>query len=234
MKRPTNPNKFIHTHISVDNEIEWDKTSKSIHLLLSIIMSFQMVIGVLIHEGGYLTLYIHEIGGLLALLILVVEWMWIFAKNQFSILFPWSGPGLRSVQHDIKQLTTGQLPRHGAVPGLPNFWHGIGLIIFSLMGLLGLLLLFNLPGHSIFGTTSNNYILTTRLTLLHVAISYLAWIYLGGHILSSLVHQLMGERLLGQMFLLREDGKIPKTISKSQLDSIAKKQPKLSKAYMRR
>ncbi len=181
---------------------EWDHTTKLLHWLLAAIMTYQMIMGLFTH-ASYTYLYLHEGGGIAAIIILVIEWMWIFAKGQFSLFFPWAPQAIQPVFVDIKNIFRLKLPSGGSVPGLANFWHGIGLIIFSLMGITGLLLLFNLPSHSIIGVTSQNYELNTQLGLIHITISYVAWVYLGSHILTALIHEFTGDHHLQRMFLFR-------------------------------
>lgn len=187
-----------------NTNINWDNTTKILHWLLAITMVFQLILGLLIHKS-YFFFDLHQIGGIAAIAVLIIEWMWIFATGQFGYFFAWDKKGMAASWKDITNIQNKVLPPGGPVKGLSNFWHGLGLIIFSLMGITGLLLLFNLPQHSIIGVKTQNFMLATRLSLIHVYISYAAWIYIIGHVIAAIIHQISGDKLLQRTFLLTKD-----------------------------
>ena len=187
---------------------DFDNTTKIIHLAMAIVLTLQMCIGLLVHDPQTrFFLYLHEYVGILSALVIFVEWLWIYTASQFSVLFPWNRAGVSLVVKDIRNLGRHRLPEGGDTVGLSGFWHGIGVLSFTFMALTGTVLLFVLPGgHSILGLHSTDFVLYTRISLYHRLASYLAWVYLLGHVLFAIFHQLTGNDIFGRIFLFRRDG----------------------------
>ena len=187
---------------------DFDNTTKIIHLAMAIVLTLQMCIGLLVHDPQTrFFLYLHEYVGMLSALVIFVEWLWIYTTSQFSVLFPWNRTGISLIVKDIKNLSRHVLPEGGDTVGLSGFWHGIGILSFTFMALTGTILLFVLPGgHSILGLHSTDFVLYTRISLYHRLMSYLAWVYLLGHVLFAIFHQLTGNDVFGRIFLFRRDG----------------------------
>ena len=157
---------------------EFDNTTKTIHTVMAIVLTIQMVIGLLVHDPRTkLYLYAHEYVGIASTIVILVEWLWIYTVSQFSVLFPWNRAGMQQVVRDIKNLGKRILPEGGNTVGLSGFWHGIGITSFTLMALTGILLLLVLPrGNSILGLHSNDFVLYTEFAVVHRVISYTAWV----------------------------------------------------------
>ncbi|MHB1579483.1 MAG: cytochrome b/b6 domain-containing protein [Acidithiobacillus ferrooxidans] len=187
---------------------DFDNTTKIIHLAMAVVLTLQMCIGLLVHDPQTrFFLYLHEYVGILSALVIFVEWLWIYTASQFSVLFPWNRAGISLVVKDIRNLGRHVLPEGGDTVGLSGFWHGIGILSFTFMALTGTILLFVLPGgHSILGLHSTDFVLYTRISLYHRLMSYLAWVYLLGHVLFAILHQLTGNDVFGRIFLFRRDG----------------------------
>ncbi len=183
---------------------DFDAVTKTIHLGMATVLPLQMVGGLFVHDPHTLLyLYVHEYVGILAIVILLARWLWIYTASQTSVLFPWGSAGRKKVLADFRNLRSGILPDHQYGVGLPGFWHGIGLIVYSVLAATGLVLLFVLPGHhSVLGVSSHNFHLYTETSLIHKAASYLGWVYLAGHIGLAIFHQVAGDNVLGKMFFL--------------------------------
>ena len=197
-----------HSVASESGAHDFDNTTKIIHLAMAIVLTLQMGIGLLVHDPQTrFFLYLHEYVGILSALVIFVEWLWIYTASQFSVLFPWNRAGISLVVKDIRNLGKHRLPEGGDTVGLSGFWHGIGILSFTFMALTGTILLFVLPGgHSILGLHSTDFVLYTRISLYHRLVSYLAWVYLLGHVLFAILHQLAGNDVFGRIFLFRRDG----------------------------
>ena len=121
---------------------EFDDTTKIIHFVMAIVLTGQMFLGLVVHDPRTkLYLYVHEYVGIASTIIILLEWLWIYTASQFSILFPWTRAGMQHIVRDIKNLGEHILPEGGNTVGLSGFWHGIGIISFTLMALTGMLLL---------------------------------------------------------------------------------------------
>ncbi|MEJ2643501.1 MAG: cytochrome b/b6 domain-containing protein [Gammaproteobacteria bacterium] len=184
---------------------DFDPVTKLLHVFLAITLCFQMVVGLFVHDPNTLLfLYLHQYGGLVAGLVLLIEWMWIFAKDQWGLFFPLNKEGMQQVFVDLKRLVSFRLPPGGATVGLAGLWHGFGLLVFSVLGVTGILILFALPnGHSILGVSSHDFSGFTRLSLIHAIASYAAWAYLAGHVTTAVLHQVTGEKIVSRMFFLK-------------------------------
>lgn len=188
---------------SNESVADFDNTTKTLHILLVVTIVFQMIIGLFVHESNRMYLYAHEYVGVAATVVLIVKWLWIFAKSQFYLFFPWDKAGLTKVYTDTKLLLSLKLPKGGTTIGLAGFWHGIGLLIFSVLSITGVMMLFNLPGgNSILGITSNNYLEFTHLSLFHILASYAGWVYLAGHVATAILHQMQGDNILARTFII--------------------------------
>jgi len=187
-----------------DGWIDFDPVTKLLHVVLAATLCFQMVLGLFVHDPNTLIfLYLHEYVGLLAGVLLLIQWMWIFAKNQWVLFFPWDTAGMRQVYADLKGLLSLRLPRGGATVGLAGFWHGFGLLVFSVLGITGIRILFVLPdGHSILGVSSHDFSGFTQLSLIHAVASYAAWAYSAGHVTTAILHQITGEKILSRMLFM--------------------------------
>ncbi|WP_163098208.1 cytochrome b/b6 domain-containing protein [Acidithiobacillus ferrianus] len=181
----------------------FDNITRIIHLAMAVVLTLQMCIGLLVHDPQTrLFLYLHEYVGILSALVIFVEWLWIYTASRFSVLFPWNRAGISFIVRDLRNLGKHILPEGGDTVGLSGFWHGIGILSFTFMALTGIILLFVLPGgHSILGQRSTDFALYTRISLYHKLLSYVAWMYLAGHVLFAILHQLAGNNVLGRIFL---------------------------------
>ena len=188
-----------------DRVTEFDNTTKIIHFVMAIVLTGQMFLGLVVHDPRTkLYLYVHEYVGIASTIIILLEWLWIYTASQFSILFPWTRAGMQHIVRDIKNLGEHILPEGGNTVGLSGFWHGIGIISFTLMALTGMLLLLVLPrGNSILGLQSNDFVLYTEIAVVHRVISYTAWVYLGGHVVFAILHELSGKGVIGKMFFYK-------------------------------
>ncbi|OCB03734.1 hypothetical protein BBC27_06520 [Acidithiobacillus ferrivorans] len=183
----------------------WDSGTKLLHIGLSTTLTFEMFEGFLVPDPNTrLYFIIHEWGGLLAAAILIVEWLWIYADRQSKILFPWNSNGISAIKTDIMALFKGKLPQAGRTVGLPGFWHGIGILSMTGLAITGVLIFLVIPGGRGASSSSAGAAAFTTLSEVHREISYVAWVYLIGHVSAAILHQVRGDPVFRAIFWLRK------------------------------
>jgi hypothetical protein len=144
---------------------------------------------------------IHERAGLLADAVLLVEWLWIYADGQSSIIFPWNGNGLSMIKTDMAILFKGRLPQVGRTVGLSGFWHGIGILTMTGLAITGVLIFLVIPGGRGASSSSAGAAAFTMLSGIHRYISYIAWVYWTGHVSAAILHQIQGDPVFRAIFI---------------------------------
>lgn len=188
------------------SSVEWDGFTRVLHWGLTLFVTFQLFSGLWISTPGTLVYFHwHEYVGLAAAAVILLHWMWSFTCRDLGVLFPWNGAGFARIGKETRGMLHGQVPAAGHQVGLSSFVHGLGLLAMTGMAVTGVLLFLVIPvrlGGMATGTHSGAI---TSLSLIHRYLSYLAWIYWGGHVGFALLHQLRGGRIFGAIFLGRPE-----------------------------
>ncbi len=182
----------------------WDRITRLIHLALAITVTTEMFTGLVIADATRPRwLLIHAVIGVATTAIIVVHWMWTWARGDLRVLFPWNRPGLRLVGEELGQTFRGKLPGYGNVVGLSSFAHGLGLLAVTGMAATGFLMYLVIPGGYGLAAHSSAYGLFTLLATSHLWLSYGVWVYLGGHVLFAALQQIQGHHVLRHLYSVR-------------------------------
>ncbi len=186
----------------------WARQTRFLHFGMAITVSFQLLISLIMEapEAGekrsaleLLSFEIHEWVGMLAVLIILVHWIWSMSSRDNSsikTLFPWGAEGRASVMNDLRQLKSMKLPEGGGRGGLPGFMHGLGFLAVTGMALTGAILFFILPEDG----SKND--MAELVHDVHGFIANFAWAYWWGHLAAAFVHKRMGHDTVKNMFNL--------------------------------
>lgn len=192
----------------------WDSTSKIYHWLLSFAISFELFSSTLMSDVSTNSAFqapssvgvfdAHQIGGITCAIILIayLRRAWRNPEVRYR-LFPWLyRGGMRLVLKEARALMHGHLPPAGTGVGLPSFVHGLGLLIMLGMGVTGVLNILLRPGVTIpfsFGFAPTFFIYSIE-SVVHNAISVMAWAYWIGHVAFAIIHEAAGQGVLRGMF----------------------------------
>ncbi len=133
--------------------------------------------------------------------VLVAHWLWSLARpgrRPFALLMPWfSGERRRAVWSDLKahlvHARQGRLPPDEGEPApLAGAVHGAGLLVATLLGGSGVVLLAVDPGMASRGWAH-------MLKEFHEAVAPLMWGYLVAHAAMAVLHRLAGHPGVGAM-----------------------------------
>jgi len=182
----------------------WDRGTCLVHSALVVTVLAQLLTGEVVARANHPQwLLIHTVLGILTSIVIIVHWMWTWARRDIRVLFPWDRAGLTRVRKEFFAVFQGELPGHGDEVGLSSFVHGIGLLGVSGMAVTGLLMYAVIPGGYGLSLNSTAYALFTTLATTHLWLSYIVWFYLGGHIFFAALHEILGNRLLRRIYLGR-------------------------------
>ncbi|AOU99339.1 hypothetical protein BI364_16635 [Acidihalobacter yilgarnensis] len=192
----------------------WDGPSKIYHWLLSFAISFELFSSTLMSDVSTNSAFpapssvgvfdAHQIGGITCALILAAYIRRAWRDPQVrDRLFPWLRPGaMRPVLREARALLRGHLPPAGAAVGLPGFIHGLGLLVMLGMAVTGVLNILLRPGVTIpfsLGFAPSFFIYSVE-SVVHNAISVMAWVYWIGHVAFAIIHEAAGQGVLRAMF----------------------------------
>lgn len=144
---------------------------------------------------------LHELVGLAAMAIVLAFWAWLSLRRlgtEPGRLFPWfSGPRLRELGADIRlhleaarRLT---LPDPEASGALAGAFHGLGLLVALTMAATGTVGWLTWEEGQAMGS------FTHSVFEVHEVVANLLWAYVIGHVGMTVVHELLGHRLLRRM-----------------------------------
>ena len=144
---------------------------------------------------------LHEWGGLIGLGVLGVFWVWIaFRRNETAIaaLVPWfSRPRLRALRDDVLFHVTAVSSRrwpHSDSQALAAATHGLGLLTALVMAVTGASTLVWEAGSGLHGVLIGT----------HKFLANLMWAYLVAHASIALLHHLVGDATLREMFTFKK------------------------------
>lgn len=182
----------------------WDNGTRVLHATLAVTVLAEMSAGVIVSRATRPQwVFLHSMLGIATLVVIVVNWIWSWARRDLGVIFPWNRAGLRQVGREIVGAFQGKLPGSGDVVGLSSFMHGIGLLAVSGMAVTGLLIYFVIPGGYGFYANTAAYGLLTSLGTLHLWLSYAVWVYVAGHVFFAALQQFLGNNMLRHFTLIR-------------------------------
>lgn len=107
-------------------------------------------------HAGFL---VHEWVGMLALLIVMVHWLWSIRSSgtaSLSHLFPLDRNGRSEIAAEIRGLLSGHLAPGGPQGGLAGLVHGLGLVAVTAMAVTGGVLFMMFPSSGEPSTLARN------------------------------------------------------------------------------
>jgi cytochrome b561 len=149
---------------------------------------------------------VHEYVGLASLAIVVLFWLWLLlrqAETSPGALFPWSsGRRLALLRDDIAEHVRCalrlRLPDPDRSPTLAPMIQGLGLIVMLLMAATGTY------GYLTWTPGTPMPPVTHSLFEVHSILANLVWGYVIVHVGATVLHELLGHRLLHRMAPWRE------------------------------
>ncbi len=182
----------------------WDNGTRVLHATLAVTVLAEMSAGVIVSRATRPQwVFLHSMLGIATLLVIVVNWMWTWARHDLGVIFPWNRAGLSRVVREVWGIFLGKLPSAGDVVGLSSFMHGVGLLAVSGMAVTGFFIYLVIPGGYGFFANATGYGLLTTLGVVHLWLSYMVWFYLAGHVLFAALQQLLGNNMLRHFTLVR-------------------------------
>ena len=183
-------------------ERTWDMNVCKLHWAIATVVTFQQFSSLWMSDPGTQYLFpFHRIIGAMAVVVLVVFWIYSHVYGEFAILFPWGRTARREVMQDGLRIIHGRLPVSGRRVGLSGFVHGLGLLALTGCGLTGIVMFTMIPpGHI---GPPDDPIAFTRYTLQHKFFGELLWWYWWGHVAFALAHQMRGDNVFGAIFRCR-------------------------------
>ncbi len=190
------------------SEDSWSLPTRLLHLGLVVAVTGQLLLSLVMTPPdekqpsaiGSATFEIHEVLGIVALMIVLLHWLWTVIKQAdggWRHLFPWFGEARAEVIDELKALLGGRLPEGGARGGLPGFIHGLGLLVVSGMAVTGGMLFVLLPETGKPGPWAE------LLAEIHETLSGVMWAYWVGHGGMAVLHHYTGHTTLRNMFRFR-------------------------------
>jgi len=152
-----------------------------------------------------LFLAVHEWDGFIVLGLSVFYLLYLANEgDDWKRLFPWLSAGgckglWEEIRSDIPGWLHGRLRPPTEAHYLAGTIHGMGILLAIALGATGVLIFMGLESGG--GANSDVQLLRG----LHSELGTLMWIYLSGHAGMSIIHQMKGHNVLGQMFTLRTD-----------------------------
>ncbi len=165
--------------------MKYDRMTFWLHVALAFAVSAQMMFGLVMDAprpgvpiGGTGSSFfeIHRIFGPVVLVVLCAHWLWQLsgrASNGMRSLYPWA----------FRRAAAASTPSSGKkrLGTLSGAIQGIGLLIATLMGATGLVMFFVMTGDG--GLPAN----LSAMREIHSMAAVFLWIYLGFHLLISLL-----------------------------------------------
>ncbi len=182
----------------------WNINTRLIHWALLITVIFQQFSSIWMSDQGTQFLFpYHRIIGAIASAVVLLFWLNSYAIYHFKELFPWGKQARGEVIRELLGLLNRQLPTSGNRIGLSSFIHGLGILALTGCAVTGMIMFSMIPpGHS---GPPDDPMAFTRYTLQHKFFGEVLWIYVGGHVVFAVIHQLKGDNVFGAIFSLNKD-----------------------------
>lgn len=180
-----------------------DNFTKLLHALIALGVSANLIISLFMAPAelgvkGDASYLVHQWAGLGLFATLLAYWVWKLAGNLpqgWKYFFPWfSKATYQTIWLELRvllRLRLREVPESGVLSGAI---HGLGLLTVSVMAITGtvqyLLLEHYFVNASVFEASKNA----------HELFATFMWIYLAGHVLMALMHQVLGHKSIATMF----------------------------------
>ncbi len=175
----------------------WDTGTRLIHAALVVTVLAELSTGLVVSQATRPQwLFVHSILGIVTTLVIILDWMWMWARQDLPVYFPWNRGGMRLVVGETFDVFQGRLPGSGNVMGLSSFVHGIGLLAVTGMAATGIVMYWVIPGGYGLSLHSTAYAFFTVLATSHLWLSYVVWAYLTGHVFFAALQQVLGHPVL--------------------------------------
>jgi len=118
----------------------WSRAIRRIHFAVAILVTIQLVIGLVMDHDTPLLVQTHFYVGLTIAALVLWHWIWLLTRERKLLhhLFPWSAPRLAQAAGEIRSALGGRLPRSGpSGSALPGLVHGLGLLALTAVAALG-------------------------------------------------------------------------------------------------
>ena len=189
--------------------MRYNKTIRILHLMLMLGVLAQLCSELLmqvpkpgesIDQMAGFFFSIHQLIGFVVLIIAITYLMVIMEHSKHkNRLFPWLDATLRAelireIQRDIPGWFRGVLPSPDQAHLLAGTVHGLGLILATGLGLSGSVIYL--------GINSDGSMPPPIHTIkeLHEILGTLMWIFMAGHLVMALLHQVKGHQVLQKIF----------------------------------
>ncbi|MEO5349710.1 MAG: cytochrome b/b6 domain-containing protein [Magnetococcus sp. YQC-3] len=200
----------------------YDRFTRLLHLLMASGIVLELLLSlVMVHpkpgRAGDTFYALHASWGQVLLGLLVVHWIWCLVRSgsvSVALLFPWfSRDRYRAIYADVQRYMAHaiqfRLPDSGQVSPLASAVQGLGLVIATLLGVSGSILLFGMEADGAMPGWLH------ALKEGHELLGVLLWGYLLLHAAMAILHQWAGHGSLGVMVRVWE--KTPQPTSESPL-----------------
>ena len=208
-------NESIQTPLGAASRTVHSLTSRLLHLGMAAGVTLQLLFslgmqrprpGALRSTLESLTFTLHEVVGLLTLVLILGWLLWLYLRRNepsLSDLFPWTGHAgrhalLLALRITLRLARRGRLAADEEIQPLVRTVHGLGLLCIAFMAFSGALVWLGMDANGEMPEW-------TRLILdFHQFTANLVWLFIAGHAGMALLHQLRGDETLARMFSLRK------------------------------
>jgi cytochrome b561 len=184
--------------------MEYDRITRWLHAGIGLAVLIQLITSQIMGPAGKAHIFfeIHRFSGISAAALILMHWLWGLSGHVaggWGQLFPWfSRTRRRKLTDGLKALPAWLLGKsddaQDRILNLAGAAHGLGLLAVSAMALTGSILFFGLAPDM---TGSS---LVNSVKHIHMFMANFIWVYVIGHVVMAVIHQLRGERLITRMF----------------------------------
>lgn len=191
--------------------MHYDKITKILHWLIASTILIQLLSetfmkrpkpGRIRSEDQELFFEVHEWFGVIVLVLVLLRFLFIMDREEWSKLFPWiTAEGCRGIISELKEVPgwlIGKLRDAGEQDYIAKTVHGLGLLLALALGISGTVLFVGMNPDGSMGDVVHFFKET------HELLGELLWIYVIGHVVMALLHQVMGHRSLQRIFFLKD------------------------------
>lgn len=184
---------------SPPTELRFSRTIRRLHLFVAILVTAQIVIGLIMTERTPMIFLAHQVIGLTIVGVVLIHWIWLALaeREQLSNMFPTKPDRWQAVLTDVTALLRGQAPPSGPRAGLPALVHGLGLLSLTAVATLGTIIFVIIHWGNIRSSSAH------AIVDLHVFFAWLLIIYWVGHVGLAVTHEMKGERIFARTFSLK-------------------------------
>ncbi|MES0371432.1 MAG: cytochrome b/b6 domain-containing protein [Mariprofundaceae bacterium] len=191
--------------------MHYDKITKILHWLIASTILMQLLSetfmkrpkpGRIRSEDQELFFEVHEWFGVIVLVLVLLRFVFIMDREEWSKLFPWiTAEGRRGIISELKEVPgwlIGKLRDAGEQDYIAKTVHGLGLLLALALGISGTVLFVGMNPDGSMDDVVHFFKET------HELLGELLWYYVIGHVAMALLHQLMGHRSLQRIFSFKD------------------------------